>query len=74
MNRVDANGNTIVNTDSTGSTSYTWDYENRLSSLTLPGSGGTVRFKCDPLGRRIYKSSSSGTSIYAYDGRPNPHL
>jgi RHS repeat-associated protein len=24
-------------------------------------------FKYDPLGRRIYKSSSSGTSIYAYD-------
>jgi hypothetical protein len=25
-------------------------------------------FKYDPFGRRIYKSSSSGTSIYAYDG------
>lgn len=34
----------------------------------MPGSGGTVSFKYDPLGRRIYKSSSSGTSIYAYDG------
>ena len=33
-----------------------------------PGSGGTVTFKYDPFGRRIYKSSSSGTSIYAYDG------
>lgn len=27
-----------------------------------------VSFKYDPFGRRIYKSSSSGTSIYAYDG------
>ena len=27
-----------------------------------------MTFKYDPLGRRIYKSSSSGTSIYAYDG------
>jgi RHS repeat-associated protein len=27
-----------------------------------------ARFKCDPLGRRIYKSSSSGTSVFAYDG------
>jgi RHS repeat-associated protein len=27
-----------------------------------------VSFKYDPLGRRIYKSSSSGTSIFAYDG------
>jgi YD repeat-containing protein len=30
-------------------------------------SGGTVSFKYDPFGRRIYKSSTSGTSIYAYD-------
>lgn len=28
----------------------------------------TVRFKYDPFGRRIYKSSNSGTSIFAYDG------
>jgi RHS repeat-associated protein len=33
-------------------------------------SEGPVSFKYDPFGRRIYKSSSSGTSIYAYDG-PN---
>jgi hypothetical protein len=25
-------------------------------------------FKYDPFGRRIYKSSSSSTSIFAYDG------
>src|SRR5882762_6445685 len=28
----------------------------------------TSTFKYDPFGRRIYKSSSSGTSIFAYDG------
>ena len=39
-----------------------------MTSVTLPGSGGTVSFKYDPFGRRIYKSSSSGTSVYAYDG------
>ena len=33
---------------------------------TAVGSG--VSFKYDPLGRRIYKSSSGGTSVYAYDG------
>jgi len=48
-------------------TSFAWDFENRLTSVTLPGSGGTVSFKYDPFGRRIYKSSSSGTSIFAYD-------
>jgi len=44
------------------------DYENRMTSVTLPGSGGTVSFKYDPFGRRTYKFSSSGTSIFAYDG------
>jgi len=34
----------------------------------LPGSGGTVTFKYDPFGRRIYKSSSSSTSIFSDDG------
>ena len=29
---------------------------------------GAAAFKYDQFGRRIYKSSSSGTSIYAYDG------
>jgi len=28
----------------------------------------TVSFKYDPFGCHIYKSSSNGTSIYAYDG------
>jgi len=64
----DANGNTTSKTDSTGATSYTWDFENRLTSVVLPGSGGTVSFKLDPLGRRIYKSSSSSTSVFAADG------
>ena len=60
----DNNGNTLTKTDSTGTTQYAWDFENRLTSVTLPGSGGTVSFKYDPFGRRIYKSFSSGTSIY----------
>ena len=53
--------------NSSGTTTYAWDFENRLTSVVLPGSGGTVSFKYDPFGRRIYKSSSAGTSIYAYD-------
>lgn len=64
----DNNGNTTSKTDSTGTTSYTWDFENRLTSVTLPGTGGTVSFKYDPFGRRIYKLSSAGTSIFAYAG------
>jgi len=63
----DNNGNTLTKVVGSNTTSYTWDFENRLSSVTLPGSGGTVSFKYDPFGRRIYKSSSNGTSIYVYD-------
>ena len=64
----DYNGNTQTMVNSSGTTTYAWDFENRLTSVALPGSGGTVTFKYDPFGRRIYKSSSSSTSIYAYDG------
>ena len=64
----DYNGNTQTMVNSAGTTTYAWDFENRLTSVVLPGSGGTVYLKYDPFGRRIYKSSSSGTSVYAYDG------
>jgi RHS repeat-associated protein len=64
----DNNGNTLTSVSGSNTTTYAWDFENRLTSITLPGSGGTVSFKYDPFGRRIYKSSSSGTSDYAYDG------
>ena len=63
----DSNGNTLTSVTGSNTTTYAWDFENRLSSVTLPGSGGTVTFKYDPFGRRIYKSSSGGTSVYAYD-------
>ena len=64
----DNNGNTATKTDSSGTTTYAWDYENRLTSAALPGSGGTVSFKYDPFGRRIQKVSPSGTTNYLYDG------
>jgi len=64
----DSNGNILTKTDTTGTTSYTWDFENRLTTVTLPGSGGTVSFKHDPYGRRIYKDSLAGPTVFAYDG------
>ncbi len=60
----DANGNTL--TDATGK-SYTWDFENRMVSAVVSGSG-TVTFRYDPFGRRIQKSSWLGTTNYLYDG------
>src|SRR6202030_2981895 len=64
----DYNGNVLTSITGSNTTSYAWDFENRMSSVTLPGSGGTVSFKYDPFGRRIYKASSAGTSVFAYDG------
>jgi RHS repeat-associated protein len=60
----DANGNTF--SDPSGK-SYTWDFENRLVSAVVTGTG-TVTFKYDPFGRRVYKSSPNFTGIFAYDG------
>jgi len=64
----DYNGNLTSETASSNTTSYAWDYENRLASVTLPNSGGTVTFKYDPFGRRIYKQSPNATSIFVYNG------
>jgi RHS repeat-associated protein len=61
----DANGNTL--TDASGK-SYTCDFENRLVSAVVPGTG-TLAFKYDPFGRRIQNSSPIGTTNYLYDGK-----
>jgi RHS repeat-associated protein len=58
----DDNGNTLTKTDGSGTTTYSWDFENRLTSAQLPNSS-TVAFKYDPFGRRIQK----GTSVYVYE-------
>jgi len=67
-NACDHDGNTTGKTDSTGTTDYVRDYENRLTSVTLAGSGGTVTVKHDSFGRRIYKQSPNVTSVFVYDG------
>jgi RHS repeat-associated protein len=64
----DNNGNSLTKVTSAGTTGYSWDFENRLTTVTLPGSGGAVNFKYDPFGHRVQKSSSSGTTNYVYDG------
>jgi RHS repeat-associated protein len=61
---IDNNGNTL--SDASGR-SYTWDFNGRMVSSVVPGTG-TVAFKYDPFGRRIYKSSPNFTGIFAYDG------
>jgi RHS repeat-associated protein len=68
---LDNNGNTLSKTDSIGTRTYTWDFENRLTSVVLPGTGGTVTFEYDPFGRRIQKAftqnSTTAVTNYLYD-------
>jgi YD repeat-containing protein len=42
---------------------YTWDLENRLSQVSFTG-GGTVTYKYDPFGRRIYRSGPSDSGSF----------
>jgi len=65
----DNNGNR--KTDPSGA-QYSWDFENRLAQVILPGTGGTVNFKYDPFGRRIQKAftqnGTTTTTDYLSDG------
>ncbi|MDE3073837.1 MAG: IPT/TIG domain-containing protein [Chloroflexota bacterium] len=63
----DNDGNTTSKADTSGTTTYAWDFENRLVQV-LPAGGTLVTFKYDPFGRRIQKASSAGTVIFVYDG------
>jgi YD repeat-containing protein len=68
----DGNGNTLTKVDSSGTTTYNWDFENRLASVVLPGTGATVTLKYDPFGRRIQKAFTQGSTTtvanYLYEG------
>jgi RHS repeat-associated protein len=68
----DNNGNTKTKTTAAGTTTYTWDFENRLTQVALPSTTGTVTFKYDPFGRRVQKAFTQGgttiTTNYLYDG------
>lgn len=63
----DNNGNVISKTDLSGTTAYSWNLENQLTSVTLPNAGGIVSFTYDPFGRRIRKIFGASTTIYVYD-------
>jgi YD repeat-containing protein len=61
----DANGNTL--TDPSGK-QYTWDFENRLAQVVVPGTGA-VTFKYDPFGRRIYMRDQLEWILKDWDAR-----
>ena len=63
----DYNGNTIAKADSNGTTTYHYDYENRMIGVDLPG-GGTATYKYDALGRRIEKNVNGIVTRFLWDG------
>ena len=56
---------------SEGTTTYSWDYENRLIKVTTPTT--TAEYSYDPFGRRIEKkvteSGATTTTSYFYDNQ-----
>ena len=62
----DANGNLTSKTDASGTTIYTWDARNRLTSVSGPSVSAS--FVYDALGRRTSKIINGITIDYQYDG------
>ena len=63
----DSNGNLASFTDASGTTTYTWNARNQLT--TISGPGLSASFVYDGLGRRTSKTVNSTTTGYWYDGR-----
>ena len=64
----DNNGNLVSKTDVSGTSTFSYNEENRLTQVVLPA-GLTVSYKYDGLGRRIQRTSTSGANErYVYDG------
>ena len=66
----DANGNMVNKTDSSGTTNYVYDSENRLAQLTTQNAQ-LVSFKYDPFGRRIEKNVNGVITRYVYESCEN---
>ena len=62
----DANGNLTINTDATGTTTYTWDARNRL--IAQAGPGVSSSFVYDALGRRVSATINGQNKRMLYDG------
>jgi|GEM_PF-4328434 RHS repeat-associated protein len=67
----DNNGNTIEKRTPTETTTYTYDFENRLTKVTLMGEGGIITFIYDGDGNRVKKTDSEGTVNYLVDTNNN---
>jgi RHS repeat-associated protein len=65
----DNNGNLLSKAESAGTTTFTWDYENRLTGVTPP-TGPSVSYKYDALGRRVERRTGTlDYTQFTYDGQ-----
>jgi RHS repeat-associated protein len=62
----DGNGNQLSRTDASGTTTYAYNYDNRL--VDIAGPGGSSHFEYDANGLRTKKTDSTGTRSYLLDG------
>jgi RHS repeat-associated protein len=62
----DNNGNLQIITDSSGTTTYTWNARNQLTGISGPGVSAT--FVYDGLGRREKKTINGSLTEFLYDG------
>ncbi|MGA2482628.1 MAG: RHS repeat-associated core domain-containing protein [Candidatus Acidiferrales bacterium] len=69
----DNNGNTLTKADTNGTTTYAWDYEDRLTGVILPGTGlyfYRARYYNPALGRFISEDpigfAGGDVDVYAY--------
>ena len=62
----DANGNLTSQTDTNGTTTYTWDARNRLAAVSGPDVSAS--FVYDAVGRRVSKTINEALAEYQYGG------
>ena len=63
----DDSGNLVSKTDSSGTTQYSWDSENRLVGIIYPDGTEDV-YTYDGVGKRIQTSEDGNITNYLYDG------
>lgn len=63
----DANGNMITKTEDGETTTYQYDYDNRLIQVTK-SDGAVISYKYDIFGRRIEKNVNGTVTKYIYNG------
>lgn len=61
----DGNGNRRTKTNAAGTTTYTYDFQNRLARIDVPG-GGWATYDYDALGRRVRKNVNGAVTLFWY--------